>query len=167
MSAPLVVTLALDDVSQARLQALRDAHFPPDRNVVPAHVSLFHSLPGEQLGQVLDDVRAVADRPPLEVQVIGVRSLGRGSALVLESPELPAVRAALAQRWEHWLTRQDQQRFSPHVTVQNKVEPVQARELVSSLQAGFKPWSMVGTGVQLWRYLGGPWEPVETVPFSR
>ncbi len=53
------------------------------------------------------------------------------------------------------------------MTVQNKVEPVQARELVSSLQAGFKPWSMVGTGVQLWRYLGGPWEPVETVPFSR
>lgn len=167
MSAPLVVTLALDDLSQSRLQALRDAHFPLERDVVPAHVSLFHSLPGEQLAQVLDDVRAVAARPPFEVHVIGVRSLGRGSALVLESPELVAVRAALAQRWEHSLTRQDQQGFSPHVTVQNKVEPVQARELVSSLQAGFTPWSMLGTGVQLWRYLGGPWEPVETVPFSR
>ena len=44
---PLVVTLALDDDAQARLDALRRTHFPSDRNVVPAHVSLFHALPGE------------------------------------------------------------------------------------------------------------------------
>jgi 2'-5' RNA ligase len=116
---------------------------------------------------VLDDARAVAARPPLTVQVTGVRSLGRGTALVLESAELLAVRAQLAQRWDGWLTRQDRQRFSPHVTVQNKVEPAQARQLVAELQAEFSPWSMTGTGLQVWRYLGGPWEPVETLPFAR
>ena len=167
MTAPLVVTLGLDDASQLRLQALRDAYFPPERNVVPAHVSLFHALPGEQLAQVLSDCRAVADRPPLEVQVTGVRSLGRGTALVLASPELLAVRAELARRWDAWLTRQDRQRFSPHVTVQNKVEPPRARALLAELQAGFTPWSMTGTGVQLWRYLDGPWEPVEAVALTR
>jgi 2'-5' RNA ligase len=164
---PLLVTLALDDPSQSHLQALRDAHFPPERNVVPAHVSLFHALPGEELSQVLSDVREVAGRPPLTVQVTGVRSLGRGTALVLESPELLVVRAELAQRWRDWLTRQDAQRFSPHVTVQNKVDPAQARALLGQLQAEFSPWSMTGTGLHVWRYLGGPWELVETVPFAR
>ena len=116
---------------------------------------------------MLADTRAVCDRPHLTLDVTGVRSLGRGTALVLSSPELLAVRASLAGRWEAWLTPQDRQRFSPHVTVQNKVEPARAKELVAALQAGFAPWSMTGTGVQLWRYLGGPWEPVETIPFSR
>jgi len=46
---PLVLTLALDAASEAWLQALRDAHFPPARNVVPAYVTLFHALPGAQL----------------------------------------------------------------------------------------------------------------------
>ena len=132
---------------------------------MPAHVSLFHALPGQELSQVLDDVRAVADRPPLTVQVTGVRSLGRGTALVLESPELLVVRAELAQRWAGELTRQDAQRFSPHVTVQNKVEPAQARALVARLQAAFVPWSMTGVGLHVWRYLGGPWEPIRAYPF--
>lgn len=52
------------------------------------------------------------------------------------------------------------------MTVQNKVEPAVARALVQQLSAAFVPWSMTGTGVHVWRYLGGPWEPVETVPLA-
>lgn len=47
---PLIVTLALDEQAQARFDALRSRHFPPDRNVLDAHVTLFHALPGEQEG---------------------------------------------------------------------------------------------------------------------
>lgn len=167
MSAPLVVTLAVDDAAQTRLQAKRDRHFPPERNVVPAHVSLFHALPGDQLDHVLEDVRAVCARAPFDVAVTGVRSLGRGAALTLESEELLALRGALAGRWTQWLTRQDQQRFRGHVTVQNKVSPQQAAALVEQLQAEFLPWRLRAVGVSLWRYVGGPWEPVETLPFER
>lgn len=145
---------------------MRRAHFPPDRNIVPAHVSLFHALPGAQLPQVLDDVRAAAQRPVFAVGVTGVRSLGRGTALVLDSPELLALRGELARRWEPWLTSQDAQRYSPHVTVQNKVEPAQAQALVAQLAAGFTPWDMTASGVAVWRYVGGPWEPVQTVAFD-
>jgi 2'-5' RNA ligase len=165
VTPPLVLTLEVDDDAQRRLQALRSAHFPPDRDVVPAHVSLFHALPGDALATVLDDVRAVTQRAPFGVDVTGVRSLGRGTALVLSSPDLLAVRTDLAACWEPWLSRQDRQRFAPHVTIQNKVEPGQARELLDRLRGGFQPWRMTATGLRVWRYLGGPWGPVDTVLF--
>jgi hypothetical protein len=54
---PLILTLALDGEAFAFFDGLRRAHFPPERNVVPAHVTLFHALPGEQrpaIGSLLD-----------------------------------------------------------------------------------------------------------------
>ena len=113
---------------------------------------------------MLDDVKA-QKRTTFPVDVTGVRSLGRGTALVLDSEQLLALRADLAHRWSPWLTRQDAQRYSPHVTVQNKVEPAQARGLVEELAAAFEPWQLTATGVHVWRYLGGPWELIETVHF--
>jgi len=162
---PLVVTLAVDEDAQARLDALRRAHFPPERLLVPAHVSLFHALPGEHVDTVLGDVAAGAPAP-FPVDVTGVRSLGRGCALELSSPDLLRLRARLAAAWEPWLTRQDAQRYAPHVTVQNKVDPAVARALVEQLTASFVPWSMTATGVHVWRYVGGPWKAVATVPFD-
>ena len=163
MSAPLVVTLAVDDASQQRIDALRRAHFPPERNVVPAHVSLFHALPGDAVDEVLrDTVSGVGEAFPVEVT--GLRSLGRGCALVLSSPELLALRGRLAAAWEPWLTPQDRQKNAPHVTVQNKVTPERARALLRELQADFVPYGVRATGLALWRYLGGPWEAVGSWP---
>ena len=164
VSAPLVVTLAVDDASQQRIDALRRAHFPPERNHIPAHVSLFHALPGDSVDDVLRDVDA-AGGEPFPVEVTGLRSLGRGCALVLSSPDLLALHGRLARAWEPWLTPQDRQKHAPHVTVQNKVDPAVARATLTQLQASFVPWSMTGVGVHVWRYLGGPWEHVATVPF--
>lgn len=134
--------------------------------MVPAHVSLFHALPGEQLAQVRSDLRAACAREPFDVDVTGVRSLGRGAALVVDAAELLQLRADLAARWQGWLTRQDQQRFSAHVTVQNKVDPAVARALVHDLTASFSPWRFTATGVHVWRYVGGPWDHVETVTLA-
>ena len=50
---PLILTLMLDEGTQAWLDALRRAQFPPERNLVPAHVTLFHALPGGELDAVL------------------------------------------------------------------------------------------------------------------
>jgi 2'-5' RNA ligase len=159
------VTLAVDDAAQERLEGLRRAHFPPARNVVPAHVSLFHALPGENVDAVLADAHRLVGEP-FRIDVTGVRSLGRGCALVLRSADLLALHGRLAAAWEPWLTRQDRQRYAPHVTVQNKVAPEVARALLAELSASFAPWSMAVTGVHVWRYLGGPWEHVATVPAS-
>ena len=44
--SPLILTAQLPDDMHARYTALRDAHFPPERNYLEAHVTLFHALPG-------------------------------------------------------------------------------------------------------------------------
>ena len=165
MSAPLVVTLLLDPASQAFFDRLRAQHFPRERNVLAAHVTLFHALPGEHLDAVDGDLRTAADRAAFDVAVTGLRLLGGGVAYVLDSGELAGVRDRLAATWEPWLTRQDRQRLSAHVTVQNKVEPPVARELRDRLAAGFTPHAVPARGLGLWRYLGGPWEPLAEHPF--
>jgi len=166
-SAPLILTLALDGESFAFLDGLRRAHFPPERNVVPAHVTLFHALPGEQrpaIGSLLDLV--CRRQKPLLVSVTGLRFMGRGVAFTLESPALQALRRELADEWSPWLTPQDSQRFQPHVTIQNKVAPDEARALHRRLSAEFQPFTVRGEGLILWRYLGGPWERIRLFRFA-
>jgi 2'-5' RNA ligase len=163
---PLIVTLLLEDDAQQRFDRLRAEHFPADRNHLAAHVTLFHALPGEHGDAVAADLAAAADRPAFDVAVTGVRFLGRGVAYTLASAELAALRAGLADAWAPWLTPQDRQKHAPHVTVQNKVDPAVARDLHGRLSTAFEPGSVGARGLGLWRYLGGPWEPVARYPFG-
>ena len=165
-SRPLILTLELDPAAQAAFDALRRAHFPPERNHLQAHVTLFHALPASEERRVRDDLAGVAARPPYDVEVVRVRSLGRGVAFDLHSPELAGQRAELAARWLPWLTAQDARWSTPHVTVANKVQPDVARALLAELRAGFVPYRVSATGLALWRYLGGPWEPLGSYRFS-
>lgn len=163
----LILTLKLDEASFDWLQALRRRWFPPERNIVPAHLTLFHSLPGVELDAVRRTLsEACAHAGPMTLEGTGPRSLGRGVAYGFRSPELVGFRAGLAQAWESWLTAQDRQAFRPHVTVQNKVEPAQARALLETLQAEWEPFEVVGEGVLVWRYRGGPWEALDELSFT-
>lgn len=164
---PLILTLALEESAFDWFDALRRQHFPPARNQVPAHLTLFHALPGEQLQAVQAAVaEACARQPPLTVPVTGLFSLGRGVAYRLRSEPLAAFRARLAEAFAPWLTRQDQAPFRPHVTVQNKADPDAARTLLTRLQAEFEPFDVQAEGVLTWRYLGGPWSRVSETPFG-
>src|SRR5215212_1599791 len=138
---PLILSAVLDAPVQQRLDALRRAHFPAERNHLDAHVTLFHHLPGTEEGA-------------------GVRLLGRGVAVWLSSPTLAALRAALARRWTPWLTPQDRGKRDLHVTVQNKVTPEAARALHAELAGVVVPERTRAVALALWRYAGGPWEPV-------
>ena len=128
-------------------------------------MTLFHALPGEQLGRVRDELASVSRRPPFDVRVTGVRFLGRGVALDLDARELTELRASLAAAFAPWLTRQDAQWSRPHVTVQNKVEPAVARALHTQLAATFRPASVRARGLGRWRYLGGPWAAEQAFDF--
>ena len=164
-AAPLILTLQLDDRSQATFNELRRAHFPPGRNHLDAHVTLFHALPGNRLDEVVAVVERSAQRPPFDVAVVGLRSLGRGVAYVLESEELSGLRAGLAEAWHALLTRQDAQGFRPHVTVQNKVEPDEAKAVHTLLLRTFTPWRARADGLALSHYRGGPWDHHRSFPF--
>lgn len=157
---PLVLTLLLDEATQSRFDGLRRQHFPPERNHLAAHVTVFHALPGDREDAVLADVADLAPAAPLPMRVSRVRFLGRGVAYDLEGGEAGALRERLAERWRPWLTPQDRQRWRPHVTVQNKVDAAVARDLHARLEREFVPAGAEATGLALWRYRGGPWEPV-------
>ncbi len=166
--APLILSLQLDNESQAQFDRLRERYFPPILNIVPAHVTLFHHLPGEELPSILSFLQQVtAVQSPLPVQVTGLRSLGKGVAFTLESSALTSLRGRLAEEWQPWLTPQDRQRFKPHITVQNKVTPETARETLALLQASFKSYTATALGLHLWHYRNGPWEHIRTFSFSR
>ena len=124
---PLILTLALHPADQARFDRLRTLHFPPDRNFIPAHVTLFHHLPGAELAGI-DALLAqeATGVPAFSVEVHGLRFLGRGVAYELRSSALSALRGRLARAWAGWLTPQDAQGFRPHVTIQNKAPPDEA-----------------------------------------
>lgn len=140
-------------------------HFPPDRNQVPAHLTLFHHLPPgveAELGARL--VTHTAASPP-KAWIAGIMNLGRGTAFRVESEALEDIRADLALAFHGILTPQDQAPWHPHITIQNKVEPRVAKALQDDLRAGFEPRQLKITGLQSWRYLGGPWEPIRKHSF--
>ncbi len=150
-----ILTLELDADSFAWLDDLRRKHFPPERNVLSAHLTLFHKLDQTRVESMKAVLRHGLN--PLLLTFSGLRSLGGGVAVIVESPELLSLRARLAAAAAGHLTPQDKQGFRPHVTIQNKVTPAHARDLMATLQRDFVPRIGQGIGLQVWRYLGGPW----------
>ena len=165
--APLILTLKMDGGSQNRFDRLREAHFPPERNYLSAHLTLFHHLPGDREAEVIEEIEEACGRQaPITLRATGLLFMGRGVAYKLEAPELVGLRRRLAKTWEPFLTNQDRQGLRPHVTVQNKVAPEKARALHEALEGSFSPFEVRGEGLMLWRYLGGPWEALGAYPFG-
>lgn len=163
--APLILTARMENEAFARFDRLRRLHFPAALNLIPAHLTLFHHLPGEEALAVRSSVdRACRGRASMVLQVTGLRFLGRGVAYSIVSPELAALHGELAGTWNRALTAQDRQGFRPHVTIANKLPPSEARALFERMTAGFTPFTVRVEGLILWRYLGGPWEHVATTP---
>ena len=84
--------------------------------------------------------------------------LGGGVALRVVSPDLDGIRRALAADLHGLLGAQDAGGWRPHITIQNKVAPKEARALLAELERGFRPMPLTIAGMGLHRYLGGPWE---------
>ena len=160
-----VLTLALDETAQTRFETLRQRWFPPELNRIPAHLSLFHTLP-DSAETVETLANAAARQTAFQMRVTQVRSIGRGVAFFLESAEAGHLHRALSTEFAQVLSAQDRQGFRPHVVAQNKVAPPVAKETLALLQAGFQPWTCDAVGFDLWRYLGGPWDHIRRFDFG-
>lgn len=166
MPQPLILTLKIDDESFHYFDSLRQQYFPLKRNFLAAHITLFHHLPGEKLENIKGELAKVcAETQKFSVHFTEWRFLGKGTAMKIESDELLKVRSKLGVLWRDYLTAQDKQKFQPHITVQNKVEPNTARELFETLSAGLKLKTGEAEGLTLWHYMGGPWKLEEEFPF--
>jgi 2'-5' RNA ligase len=163
---PLILTALLEPHVQARFEDLRRTHYPPELNRVPAHVSLFHQLPGSELEAVKRRLKALcAEMPPPPVAVTGLKLLGKGVAYKLRAPELVDLRGELADGWSTLLIPQDRAGFDPHVTIQNKVTPASAKATLAHLSGSFLPFDTRAVAIAIWRYFDGPWEALGSVPF--
>ncbi|WP_345719669.1 2'-5' RNA ligase family protein [Qipengyuania qiaonensis] len=164
--APLIVTAQLPRDLHARFTAMRTAHFPPERNYLEAHVTLFHALPAMCEGEACILLkRLAAEFAPVAAQVEGMMSLGGGTAIRLSSHGMLEVRAMIADHFRGLLTQQDQHAPRLHVTVQNKVTAKEAKALQAVLAGEIEPGPFAFRGLQLFRYRGGPWEQIRDFTF--
>ena len=161
--APCLVTLGFDRSTFERLDRLRSRYFPTALNQVPAHLSLFHHLPGDE-GEAIDRaLSGVANSSPIVPLAFPVvKRTGRGLMLPVEAPGLSAIQARLARAFARWLTPQDRQPFRPHVTIMNKADRDEVEAANVELRTAWSTWTGSGDRLILWRYLGGPWYEVES-----
>ena len=165
--APLILTLKLDRESFAFFDALRRKHFPPERNFLAAHVTLFHHLPGSRAKHFKADLEELCRQSEtFDLRFSAMRFLGKGVAIEIESAELFQFRETLKNKWFEFLNNQDRQKFKPHITVQNKVAPETARRLFDELSGNWTSRDGTGIGIELWHYLNGPWRLADEFAFS-
>ena len=159
-AAPIIVAAVMGRADQAWLDAQRTAHFPAERNLLQAHLTMFHHLPPSLEGEVRQRLGELAREGAPVARIASLMSLGRGVAYRIDSPSLEDCRGYLADLWCDVLTPQDRAPWRPHVTIQNKVEPAEAKALLDRLKHGFRPRPLAITGFAAWWYRGGPWEPL-------
>ena len=92
-------------------------------------------------------------------------NLGGGAAFRVVSTDLDGIRRELAKDFQGLLGAQDVGGWRPHITIQNKVSPREARALIAGLEAEFRPRPLAIHGLGLHRYLGGPWEKLAIYAF--
>ena len=165
MAGALIITAELGDADQAWLDRLRRTHFPPERNLLAAHLTMFHALPPSLEAEVRHRLAQAAKGPLPRAEIAGLMDLGGGVAFRVVSDDLDFIRAELADAFRGSLSAQDGPGWRPHVTIQNKVAPKVARALLTELERGFAPRRLTISGLGLHRYLGGPWETLATYAF--
>lgn len=164
-NAPLLVTAELPQDVLAWADGLRQKHFPPERNRLRAHVTLFHALPPSVEGELIQVLADLArDQPPV-AHIDSLMKLGGGTALAVQCPRMVELHDAIAERMHGLLTRQDAQPLRLHVTIQNKVTGEAARALQNELAPTLQPRTFRFHGFGLYAWEDRLWRPIRTIPF--
>ena len=165
MAGPLIVTadFATDDF--AWLEGLRRTHYPAERNVVPVHLTMFQGLPPSAAEEVKQELARHAGGPPPRAMIAGLMNLSGGVAFRVVSDDLEAIREAIADHFHGLLCAPDAAGWRPHVTIQNKVAPRQAKQLHEELERGFRQRPLGIAGLSVHRYRRGPWESLASYKF--
>jgi 2'-5' RNA ligase superfamily protein len=150
-----IATIEIDEDNFFWLEALRRQHFPAERNLLAAHLTLFHTLTLAQIERLQE---LGMPRRPLPLEFSGVRLLGGGVAIEVAAPELQELRAMFSVR-----TAQDAQRWRPHVT------PVTAKALFRELTTSFRYGNRAAVVALSWRRMvdGGAAFICEAVDIAR
>ena len=161
LNKPIIMTAQMGKAEYAWADSLRKCHYPPERNKVGAHITLFHHLPPQALDEIKSAVIALTGNfPKPEAKLSGLIHLGTGVAYRVHAPELLSLRMELADRFAGLLVAQDQQTPRLHITVQNKVIPRDAQILFEQLSEEFEPRPFAIHGIGLHYYVDGLWQDI-------
>lgn len=163
--APLLVTADLPPDIFKWADGLRRAHFPPDRNKLKAHVTLFHALPPSVEDELRDLLGTLAKQPPPAARIKGVMKLDGGTALAVESLGMADLHAAIGDHLHGLTILKDSGPLRLHITIQNKVSAQEARALHAQLDAVLKPRDFHFRGFELFAFEDGIWRPIRAYPF--
>ena len=144
---------------------MRRKHFPPERNKVRAHVTLFHALPPSVYDEVRRMLAELAGEPPPPARIVGLMPLAGGTAFHIVSPALDALHVEMVERLHGVLSAQDRAGRKWHVTVQNKVSAAEAKALQAELSDAWRPGAFAFAGLSLHRFRDGRWADAGTWPF--
>jgi len=165
-SRPIIVTAQMARADQKWANRLRQEYFPPERNFLDAHITLFHHLPPQHWDEISARIKQqTAEYAPPRAMLSGVMMLGRGVALRVESDELSVMREQLASAFHGLLIPQDMNKPRFHITVQNKVSGSEAKTLYAKLMEDFEPRPLEIIGLSAYYYMGGPWEEIDHYKF--
>jgi hypothetical protein len=165
MAGALIVTAELAGPDLSWIDGLRRAHYPRERNQLPAHLTMFHALPPSAETELRSRLARIVRQAGPRARVAGVMGLGDGVAFRVVSADLDKIRAELADDLHGLLSAPDRCGWRPHITIQNKVPPKVARALKDGLERTFEARPLAISGLAIHRYLGGPWERLAVYPF--
>lgn len=162
---PLLVVAELPQDLFAWADTLRRAHYPPERNRMGAHVTLFHGLPPSADTAVRGLLAELARRRPPEAMIAGLMDLDRGTALAVDSPGMVDLHAEMAGRLHGLVQQKDTRPLRLHITVQNKVPVAEARALQARLAPMLEPRRFRFRGLGLYGWTGEIWQQERVFAF--
>ena len=162
---PLLVIAELPPDVLAWADAMRRAYFPPERNRLRAHVTLFHAFPPSVEAELRETLADLAAAQPPQARITGLMKLGGGTALAVDCPDLVDLHGHIAQRMHGLLTRQDAQPLKLHITIQNKVSSEEARALQAKLAPALELREFRFPAFGLYAYEEGLWRPIRSFSF--
>ena len=105
MPNPFILTAALPPDLAGFAEGLRRAHYPPEKNHLHAHVTLFHAFAPSLREELRDFIpRIAAEFAVPRGAVKGVMGLGKGTAIALDAPQLLTLRKGIAEHFHGSLT---------------------------------------------------------------
>jgi 2'-5' RNA ligase len=155
---PLLITAELPGEVFSWADALRRAHYPAERNRLPAHVTLFHALPSSAEAEIRQSmIELAAQTAPPSARTGALIDFGKGTAIAVESPGLMALHGMLAERLHGLLLRAEHRPLNLHITIQDKVSPLEARALQRELGPLLAPRTFRFKGLCLHAWDGEQW----------
>ena len=141
------------------------AHFPPERNQLGAHLTMFHAIPPSLETEVRQRLAAFgAELPPPRASVAGLMNLGGEWPIRIVSRRSRCDPRRACRRLSRHLTRRTAG-WRPHVTIQNKVAAAQSARAARPACGVVRAAAAEDAGLAFDRYLGGPWAPGRRYPF--